>query len=129
MGNISKIILNSQHDDILKLAGETGNELDVEVYLVGGYIRDAILNKNRTDIDIMVSSDVFKFSKILSKKLKVHTTVDFEQFHTSRIPFEGCDIEIANARKESYRKDSRKPPKPAQTYENRRGTKRRKNTT
>ena len=59
----------------------------------------------------MVSNNVFDFSKALSKDLNINTTVNFEKFQTSRIPYKGCEIEIANARKEIYDSASRKPSK------------------
>ncbi len=108
---LSQIIKNKTHKKIFDIAKETGEELNIPVYLVGGYIRDAFLNKDRVDIDIMVGNNVFEFSKILSKKLKINTTVNFEKFQTSRIPHDECDIEIANARKEFYESNSRKPSK------------------
>jgi len=108
---ISDIIANKEHDEILKTAGNIGKELNIPVYLVGGYIRDAFLNKDRVDIDIMVGNNVFEFSKTLSKRLKINTTVNFEKFQTSRIPHPECDIEIANARSEFYEPNSRKPSK------------------
>jgi len=108
---ISDIIKNNKHKNILLTAGKIGKELNIPVYLVGGYIRDAFLGKDRVDIDIMVGNNVFEFSKILSKKLKVNTTVNFKKFQTSRIPHDECDIEIANARTEFYKPDSRKPSK------------------
>ena len=108
---LSQIITNKTHKKIFEIAKETGEELNIPVYLVGGYIRDAFLNKDRVDIDMMVGNNVFEFSKILSKKLKINTTVNFEKFQTSRIPHKECDIEIANARKEFYESDSRKPSK------------------
>ena len=109
MTSIINILKNSNHSDIFKKAGEIGCSMDTPVYLVGGYIRDVILQRDRTDIDIMVEKDVFKFSKELAKKLNVNTTVDFEKFSTSRIPYNLCEIEIANAREESYNPNSRKP--------------------
>ncbi len=86
------IIYSKEHEKILSAASAIGEQLNIPVYLVGGYIRDAFLNKNRVDIDIMVGNNVFEFSKILSKKLNINTTVNFEKFQTSRIPYKNCDI-------------------------------------
>jgi len=111
MIEISKIIKNKEHQKIFEFAKEIGKKMNIPVYLVGGYIRDSFLQKDRIDIDMMVGNNVFEFSKALSKDLKVNTTVNFEKFQTSRIPYEGCEIEIANARKEIYDSNSRKPSK------------------
>ena len=68
---LSQIITNKTHNKIFEIAKETREELNIPVYLVGGYIRDAFLNKERVDIDIMVGNNVFEFSKILSQKLSL----------------------------------------------------------
>ena len=57
----------------------------------------------------MVEDKVFEYAKKLSKRLKVNKTVEFEKFLTVKIPHKECEIEVANARKETYDKDSRKP--------------------
>ena len=109
MSNISEILLKSEHCKILKIAGEVGDALNVNTYLVGGYVRDIILGNKLKDIDIMVEDKVFEYSKKLSKKLNVNKTVEFEKFLTVKIPYSVCEIEVANARQETYDKDSRKP--------------------
>jgi len=109
MTNIENLISKNKHLDILKLAGEMGDSMNVSAYLVGGYVRDLLLGKELVDIDIMVDKEAFKFSKNLSKKLNVNKTIDFDKFLTSRIPYKECEIEISNARKEEYKEDSRKP--------------------
>ena len=109
MSKISEILLNSEHYKILKIAGQVGDSLNVNTYLVGGYVRDIILGNHLKDIDIMVEDKVFEYSKKLSKKLNVNKTVEFEKFLTVKIPYKECEIEVANARKETYDKDSRKP--------------------
>ena len=101
MSNLSEILNNSKFIDILNIAGRVGKDMGISTYIVGGYIRDAILNRELTDIDIMVEKDVFKFSEKLAKKLKVSTVVKFKKFNTAKIPFDMCEIEIANSRSES----------------------------
>ena len=109
MSNLSEILNNSKHIDILNIAGKVGKEMGIKTYVVGGYIRDAILNRELKDIDIMVEDNVFEFSSKLAKELKVKTIIKFEKFNTAKIPFQECEIEVANARSESYNKQSRKP--------------------
>jgi len=109
MSNISEILLKSEHCKILKIAGEVGDSLNINTYLVGGYVRDIILGNKLKDIDIMVEDKVFEYSKKLSKKLNVNKTVEFEKFLTVKIPYSDCEIEVANARQETYDKGSRKP--------------------
>ena len=109
MSNIAEILNKSNFIDILNIAGAIGKNMNVSTYVVGGYIRDALLDRKLKDIDIMVEHNVFEFSEKLAEKLKVKTIVKFEKFNTARIPYDKCEIEIANARSESYEKDSRKP--------------------
>ena len=109
MSNISEILNNSAHIDILKIAGELGKDMNIKTYIVGGYLRDAILGRKLKDIDIMVENEVFGFSKKLSKKLGVNKIVEFKKFYTVRIPYKECEIEVANARSETYHSKSRKP--------------------
>ena len=59
----------------------------------------------------MVEQNAKLFSEKLSKKLNVNKVIKFEKFHTYRIPYTECEIEIANSRKESYEPSSRKPSK------------------
>ena len=66
MIKISEIVKNKEHQKIFEFAKEIGKKMNIPVYLVGGYIRDAFLQKDRADIDIMVGNNVFKFSEALS---------------------------------------------------------------
>ena len=56
-------ILNSEseHTKILSLAGSLGDELNINTYIVGGYVRDLLLNRKTNDIDIMVEGDEVQF--------------------------------------------------------------------
>ena len=104
-------ILNSEseHTKILSLAGSLGDELNINTYIVGGYVRDLLLNRKTNDIDIMVEGDAIEFANSLASKLNVKTVVEFPEFQTALIPYSDIEIEIASARKESYREKSRKP--------------------
>lgn len=110
MTSISTILNSeSKHTKILSLAGSIGDELNMDVYVVGGYVRDLLLTRKTNDIDIMVEGDAIKFANSLASKLGVSTVVEFPEFQTALIPYSDIEIEIASARKESYRDKSRKP--------------------
>lgn len=110
--NISNLIKkNKKHYKIFKYAQEVSEDLNTNVYLVGGYVRDILLKNDLKDIDLMVEQNAKLFSEKLSKKLNVNKVIKFEKFHTYRIPYTECEIEIANSRKESYEPSSRKPSK------------------
>jgi len=110
--NISNLIKkNKKHYKVFKYAQEISENLNTNVYLVGGYVRDILLKNDLKDIDLMVEENAKLFSEELSKKLNVNKVIKFEKFHTYRIPYPECEIEIANSRKESYEPSSRKPTK------------------
>lgn len=95
---------------IFKLISEASDELGCEAYVIGGYVRDAILGKPTKDIDIVVVGSGIELAKTVAGKLgpgkKTHT---FKRFGTAQIKHKGQEIEFVGARKESYRTDSRKP--------------------
>ena len=96
-------ILNSKskHTKILSLAGSLGDELNMGTYVVGGYVRDLLLNKETNDIDIMVEGDAIKFANSLASKLKVEAVVEFPEFQTALIPYSDIEIEIKYSHFES----------------------------
>ena len=79
-----------------------------EVYLVGGFVRDLILNRRNKDIDIMVVGNGIDFAKLISKKLNKKLQI-FKNFGTAMLKTDNYEIEFVGARKESYSKDSRNP--------------------
>src|SRR5574344_286197 len=101
----------------------------VEVYIVGGYVRDSLMNlKQKKDIDFVVVGSGLEFAKALDKELKeVGSLVEFPDFDTARYVFTETDdvgnknpileIEFAGARTEKYQKNSRKPIVTATTLE------------
>ena len=96
---------------ISKIIRDLSEEIEVPAFLVGGCVRDLLLEpkKNSVDIDIMVEGDGIEFANALGKKLKVSTVVPFPKFATARIPYKECEIEVASARLESYDPKSRNP--------------------
>ena len=109
MTNIKEILKNNKNIKILEKAGSLGDKLSISTYLVGGYVRDILLGRDTKDIDIMVNKDSLFYAKELSKKLNINKTVEFKKFLTARIPNKDFEIEIANAREESYNEESRNP--------------------
>ena len=112
MSNISKLLLkDSLYAPIIKNASIVGAQLEMNIFLVGGFVRDLLLNRTLIDIDLMVEGNASEFAKKLSEKLKIKKVIEFEKFHTYRIPCDDLEIDIAEARKESYESTSRKPSK------------------
>ena len=98
-----------EHTKIFNISGNISSDIGIPSYIVGGYVRDSLLNKKTNDIDIMVEGDVIKFSKQLANKLGVSNVVEFPEFCTVLVPYSEINIHVASARKESYQEKSRKP--------------------
>jgi poly(A) polymerase len=119
MSNISELLKqNPIHLDILETAGKLGEELNIPVFVVGGYVRDALLNRPNKDIDIMVEGNGIDFAQKLSNRLKLGKIVPYDKFGTALIPHPEIEIEIATARTETYESSSRKPLVKFSTVEN-----------
>lgn len=90
-------------------AAEIAHDLNVEVFVVGGFVRDLILERKNEDIDFLVVGDALKFSKELAAKLGIDDVVVYKTFGTAHFSYNGLNLEFVASRKESYRKSSRKP--------------------
>jgi len=106
--------MNYKHalqQDIFKFISQSAQELGVECYVIGGFVRDLLLRRNHSkDIDIVaVGSGIELASKVaesLPHKPKVQV---FKTYGTAMLRYEDIDVEFVGARKESYTKDSRNP--------------------
>ena len=102
-----KICLNNKIFNIIR---DIADREGWEVFVIGGFVRDCILERERKDIDIVVLGSGVELARKVANKLgkKVPVTV-FKNFGTAQILYRGLEIEFVGARKESYRRDSRKP--------------------
>ena len=94
---------------LLARIGRIVDELGVEAWVVGGYVRDYLLGVQDRDIDIVVRGDGIALARAVARRLDIDTVVTFERFGTAMIPVEGGKIEFVGARKETYQPDSRNP--------------------
>jgi poly(A) polymerase len=96
--------------DIFHLIGECADEMDVDCYVVGGYVRDLFLERPSDDIDVVVVGSGIQVATRLKQKLgrSAHLSV-FRNFGTAQVKHHKTEIEFVGARKESYSHDSRKP--------------------
>lgn len=96
--------------DIFHMIGDIADELQMECYVVGGYVRDIFLERPSNDIDVVVVGSGIKIAEALKKRLgkKAYVSV-FRNFGTAQVKYKGEEIEFVGARKESYSHDSRKP--------------------
>ena len=100
---------------IFRLIGDTADELGVECYVVGGYVRDIFLQRPSNDIDVVVVGSGIAVAQALKEQLgkKAFLSV-FKNFGTAQVKFrqkggKEVEVEFVGARKESYQRDSRKP--------------------
>lgn len=95
---------------IFKQIGEIADDLGMECYVVGGYVRDIFLERPSKDIDVVVVGSGIAIAEALGKRLGkgAHVSV-FKNFGTAQLKYRGTEVEFVGARKESYTHDSRKP--------------------
>jgi poly(A) polymerase len=96
-----------EHKVLLDIAA-TAKDQKVQVYAVGGFVRDVILKRNNKDIDFVVIGSGIEFAEALAKRIKTHANY-FKNFGTAQIKLDDIELEFVGARKESYQRDSRKP--------------------
>lgn len=97
-------------DKIFELISRTADDLDMECYVVGGYVRDLFLDRPSTDIDVVVVGSGIAIARELSNRLGrgAHLSV-FKNFGTAQVKWHHMEVEFVGARKESYSHDSRNP--------------------
>lgn len=88
---------------------DLGTELNMPVYVVGGYVRDLILGNDGFDLDFVVVGDALKFCKNLKKKINAGSLVTYPRFGTCMLQYQSHKLEFVTARTETYQKNSRKP--------------------
>ena len=103
-------------NDIFHLISDVADDMQLECYLVGGYVRDIFLDQPSDDIDCVVVGSGIKIATELKKRLgrKAYLSV-FKNFGTAQVKIMSSgnrppvEIEFVGARRESYQRDSRKP--------------------
>ena len=111
MRNLSNADLAKILDkDIFHKISEAADSLQLECYVVGGYVRDLFLERPSNDIDVVVVGSGIMVADALKKMLgkKAHLSV-FRNFGTAQVKYKDTEVEFVGARKESYHRDSRKP--------------------
>ena len=93
---------------VFKIIADIAAELRVEAFVIGGFVRDIFLNRPSKDVDIVVLGNGPDFATAVAKHLNVQVNI-FKSFGTAMLRYQDLEIEFVGARKESYRRDSRKP--------------------
>lgn len=93
---------------IFSIVSEVAGSLGVRAFVIGGYVRDCFLGRPSKDIDIVVEGSGIALAEAVGEKVRSNVSV-FKNFGTAMLRFQGIEVEFVGARKESYRRDSRKP--------------------
>ena len=104
---------------IFKNIADCANQLGVDAYVIGGFVRDIYLGRESKDIDIVTIGKGIELAELVHKQLgeDAHLSV-FKNFGTAQVKINDLEIEFVGARKESYNRDSRKPIVEDGTLEN-----------
>lgn len=94
---------------VFRIVSECGAELGKPVFVIGGYVRDAILQRPSKDIDFVVAGSGIDLAELVAKKLAAKKVSFFKTYGTAMIHHNGFDLEFVGARKESYNRQSRNP--------------------
>ncbi len=101
----------------IQTASAGAEEMKVELYAVGGFIRDLILGRQRNEIDFLVTGSGTDFAAMLANTLGVNQISIFKNFGTAHFRYHDFDLEFVGARKESYERGSRKPDVKAASFD------------
>ncbi|MFO7798481.1 CCA tRNA nucleotidyltransferase [Rhodohalobacter sp.] len=102
-----------QHKEIFETIGNIAESEGLQVFVVGGYVRDYYLQRLNpdeiTDIDFVTVGSGIQLARKIAQKLNTSKLTLFKKFGTAQIKYNNLDLEFVGARKESYRRESRKP--------------------
>ena len=93
---------------VFRLVSEVASERGVKAFVIGGYVRDCLLGRECNDIDIVVEGSGIDFARAVGAKSGRNVSY-FPSFGTAMLRYHGDEIEFVGARRESYRRESRKP--------------------
>lgn len=94
---------------VFKVVSQIAGENNLSCYVIGGYVRDLLLDRPSKDIDIVVVGNGLELARMAGEKLRVKKVNYFKNFGTAQFIYKDLDVEFVGARKESYQRDSRKP--------------------
>ena len=94
---------------VFKVISKYIGEKNLEAYVIGGFVRDLLLENPSKDIDIVVVGDGPALANDVASILKVKKVSVFKTYGTAHFRYKDIDVEFVGARKESYSADSRKP--------------------
>lgn len=97
-------------DPVFSILCDVADSLNIESYIIGGYVRDLLLNRKTKDIDIVVVGSGIAMAKAVAARLGKHTSLAvYKTYGTAQVKKGNTELEFVGARKESYNFDSRNP--------------------
>ncbi len=104
------IELSKEEELLFQKISEVAIDLNIEAYVIGGFVRDKILKRTSKDIDLVCIGNGIEFAEAVAKKLLRENDIHvFKNFGTAQLIYNEFEIEFVGARKESYRSESRNP--------------------
>ncbi len=100
--------MNFLKKKIFEIISQEAHKSGVNAYVIGGYVRDALLKRKSKDIDIVVEGSGIDLATLVAERVGSPISV-FKNFGTAMFRWKDMEIEFVGARKESYRANSRKP--------------------
>lgn len=95
---------------IFQHISDVADEMQVDTYVIGGFVRDLFLKRSSKDIDVVTIGSGIELANSVSKHLNPSPKVAvFKNFGTAMLKHKDLEIEFVGARKESYQRNSRKP--------------------
>lgn len=101
---------NDLKNPVFRRIGECADELNREVYVVGGYVRDIFLQRTSGDIDFVTVGSGVELAKMVAERLgRPDSIAVYATYGTAQVKANGLELEFVGARKESYHRESRNP--------------------
>ena len=107
--NIQMNLASHINEPLFKIIGQEAEKLGVEVYVIGGFVRDILLKRNTQDIDFVTNGQGIQLAQACARALKIKKVDIFKTYGTAHFSYKNLDLEFVGARKESYSANSRNP--------------------
>ena len=107
--DLSQPLIRAGEHPLLDRLGALADRSGVELYVVGGFVRDLMLGRPLQDVDFSVVGDVYGFGRSVSAELGTMPPIEWSRFQTIRIPYGGTCLDFVGTRAETYDSESRKP--------------------
>ncbi|MDR0769486.1 MAG: CCA tRNA nucleotidyltransferase [Dysgonamonadaceae bacterium] len=105
-----ELYFDKRHGKIVEIIAEEADKLQMETYIIGGYVRDIFLRRASKDIDVVCVGSGIRLAQSVAGQLGTQAALSvFKNFGTAQVKYKGTEIEFVGARKESYNRNSRKP--------------------